>query len=346
MPIYEEKIICPLALRFSQDHIRPEFQGRATDIEAAIKAIKTKPGTGDYDIVLVPPFPAIEIIRGHLKGGSDDSDHWLSLDNRRLYCLQRAAAAHWPLRVAVEVEALRSPTEGMRKKVNSSVDGLSVGIGHSWHSLIGRWDWHEAVGDVAGKAPAALVALDDARVCVQDLCDAPAAPSMLDLFFQNEKTGAPSDSSTVEPRSPRSSEGSNDSSLVNVVDVAASGWKQSTGYDTLDISGAWEDDKGNTYNVTAVPEEWSWTLVRKNSAGSRRKFTLWYDEATDSVSWGDDWTCWAAGADMRKSNTYLSWWGRDAAARKPRFWWSRVQSQKSAPQQTQSSKSSKKVTRS
>jgi len=345
MPIYEEKLICPLAVRFSQDHIRPEFQGQATDMEAAIKAIKTKPGSGDYDIVLVPPFPTIEIIRGHLKSG--DSDHWLSLDNRRLYCLQRAAATHWPLRTAVAVEALRAPTEGMRKKVNSSVDGLSVGIGHSWHSLVGRWDWREAVQNVAQKFPAALVALDDARACIQELSDVPPAPSMLELFFLNEKTGAPSDSSTVEPRSPRGSDGSNDSSLINVLDVFASGSKRATGYDTLDIGGAWEDDKGNTFNVTAVPEEWTWTCVRKNSAGSRRKFILWYDEASDSVSWGDDWTCWADAADMRKITTCLSWFaGRDAAKRKPRFQWSRLQSHGAVPKQSQSSKSNKKVTRS
>jgi len=344
MPIYEEKLICPLAVRFSQDHIRPEFQGQATDMEAAIKAIKTKPGSGDYDIVLVPPFPSIEIIRGHLKSG--DSDHWLSLDNRRLYCLQRAAASHWPLRTAVAVEALRAPTEGMRKKVNSSVDGLSVGIGHAWHSLVGRWDWTEAVQNNFEHVPAALVALDDAKACIQELSDAPPAPSMLELFFLNEKTGPPSDSSTAEPRSPRGSDGSNDSSLINVLHVPASGSNQARGYDTLDIGGAWEDDKGNTYNVTAVPAEWSWTLVRKNASGSRRKFTLWYDEASDSVSWGDDWTCWADAADMRKDTTWLSWWGRDAAKCKPRFQWWRVQSQKAAPKQSQSSKSSKKVTRS
>jgi len=353
MPIYEDKIICPLALRFSQDHIRPEFQGQATDIEAAIKAIKTKPGSGDYDIVLVPPFPAIEIIRGHLKSGGScgDSDHWLSLDNRRLYCLQRAALAHWPLRTAVAVEALRAPTEGMRKKVNSSVDGLSVGIGHSPKQLIDRWDWHESVQGLAEKtlqgatavAAHASVSLDDAKVCIQDLCDAPAPPSMLDLFFQNEKAGATSDSSTAEPLSPRSS---NDSGLINATDASGRGSMQASGYYMPEISGAWKDDKGNTYNVTADSETWSWTCVRKSAEGSRRKFTLWYDEATDSVSFGDDWSCWADARDMRKNNNFLSWFsGRDAAKRKPRFQWSWVQSQKSAPKQNQSSKPSKKATR-
>jgi len=340
MPIFEEKLVSPFAVRFSQDHIRPEFQ-QGCDIEAAIKQIKTKPGSGDYDIVLVAPFPAIEIIRGHLKGG--DEDHWLSLDNRRLYCLQRAAVANLPLRAAVEVEALRAPTQGMRKKVNSSVGGLSVGIGHSWHSLVGRWDWHEAVGGVS-ENPAAhgLAALDDAKASIHDLQDAFAPPSMLDLFFQNEKAGATSDSSTAEPRSPKSSLGS-DSTILDVPNSPLETQQQSSGGWMPDIIGVWEDERANTYSVTIAPDGF-WTCWRKNPAGSRRKVALWYDEATDSVSWGDDWSCWADASDIRKDGTMVSWFaGRDAAKRKPRFQWWSVQSKKGVSKPSQRSKNGNKT---
>jgi len=341
MPIYEEKLICPLAVRFSQDHIRPEFIN-GSDIEAAIKAIKTKPGSDDFDIVLVPPFPAIEVIRGHLKSG--DANHWLSLDNRRLYCLQRAAAAHWPKRAGVVVEALRAPTEGMRKKVNSSVDGLSVGIGHSPKALTGRWDWQQEVKhkvDPEGMDRiVALMTLDDAKAHIQDLSDAEAQEdrfsSMLDRFFQNEKAGDPSDSSTVEPRSPRGSEGSNDSSMMNTSQEQGD-WKP-------DIVGAWEDDKGNSYSIT-IATATSWTCWRKNTAGNGRKFTLWYDEATDSLSWGDDWSCWSDASDIRSDISSVSWYaGKDAAKKKPRFTWNRAHSQPVVSKPSRQPKRGKKAT--
>jgi len=326
MPIFEEKLICPLAVRFSQDHVRPEFLDKR-DIETATKAIKTKPGSGDYDIVLVPPFPSIEVIRGHLKSG--DADHWLSLDNRRLYCLQRAAVTHWPLRVAVVVEALRAPTEGMRKKLNSSVDGLSVGIGHSPATLIGRWDWHQEVNDLSETAcegVAQLVALDDAKAGIQDLADAPAPPSMLDLFFQNEKAG--DDASTIEPRSSRASEDSKSNDSGD--------WMP-------DIVGVWDDGKGNSYTVTIATDD-SWTCWRNNAAAGRRKFTLWYDQATDCLSWGDDWSCWADASDIRYDISSMKWYaGRDASKRNPRFQWMRADVQKAAPKQSSRKCNRKKI---
>jgi hypothetical protein len=347
MPIFEEKLICPLAVRFSQDHIRPEFQ-KGPDMEAAIKAIKTKPGCGEYDIVLTPPFPAIEVIRGHLKSG--DADHWLSLDNRRLYCLQRAAVAHWPLRVAVAVEALRAPTEGMRKKVNSSVDGLSVGIGHSPKALIGRWDWHKEVESLSDDAPEGMagdsahrtIASDDAKMYINDLADAEKPPSMLDLFFQEEKANDHSDASTVEPRSPRGSEGSSESSMLNIFSGTGPRTQEAEGDWMPNIVGAWKDAKDNFYNISVATDE-SWTCWRKASNGSNRKFTLWYDEASDSLSWGDDWSCWADASDVRNDINCISWYaGRDAAKWKPRFQLCRVERLNTPSKQSRRSKCSKK----
>jgi len=347
MPIYEEKLICPFSLRFSQDHIRPEFQN-GPDIDAAIKAIKTKPGSGDYDVVLVSPFPAIEVIRGHLKNaeGTSTGDHWLSLDNRRLYCLQRAAVANWPLRVACEVEALKAPTADMRKKVNSSVDGLSVGIGHSPKQLIGRWDWTNEVPEGADRdVVCKLVAQDDARTRIEDLPDV-TVMSMLELFYLNEKAGTLSDSSTIEPRSPRGSDGSNDSSAL--IKVASPGWapQGSAGDWMPDICGEWQDDKGISYQITVATAD-SWACTRTNPSGGRgKKTTLWYDGATDSVCWGDDWSCWADASDIRRDVDWVGWFsGKDAAKRKPRFQWWRMQSQQESAKQSQHPNKSKRAGR-
>jgi len=333
MPIFEEKLMCPLAIRFSQDHIRPEFQA-GSDIESGVKAIKHKPRrqNADYDVILEAPFPAIEIIRGHLKRGHED--HWLSLDNRRLYCLQRAAVALWPQRVGVVVQALRAPTEGMRRKVNSSSDGLSVGIGHNFKAPTGRWCWQDAIEDMDVTSPAGvqeaerLVDSDDARASIQELTDAEAAPSMLDLFFQNEDNKTMSDASTTEPRSPRGSEGSNSLSPAHgSIDSSGKSWEhQEESYEWMpDITGEWKDKKGSTYKIT-VASDTSWACIRKNDGGGRRKFTLWYDESTDTVSWGDDWSYWADASEIRDKDQAFEWYGQhDAQKRKARFQWCRAE---------------------
>mmetsp|Transcript_96255 Transcript_96255/g.170205 ORF Transcript_96255/g.170205 Transcript_96255/m.170205 type:complete len:275 (-) Transcript_96255:23-847(-) len=202
MPLYEEKLISPFAIHYSQDHIRPVFQ-TGGNIENTIKEIKAKPGTGDYDVVLAAPFPNIEILRRHHRDGGKTFYHWMSLDNRRLYCLQRAAAAFWPQRVAVVVEALYAATDGIRKKENSSTGGLSVGIGHSPKTLMYRWDWREAAQWYASgkEAEAAhkLIALDENKGCIEDLLDAPAPPSMLELSLQSSpESGKVAEELTVE----------------------------------------------------------------------------------------------------------------------------------------------------
>eukprot|EP00444_Apocalathium_aciculiferum_P056836 CAMPEP_0183583834 /NCGR_PEP_ID=MMETSP0371-20130417/152411_1 /TAXON_ID=268820 /ORGANISM="Peridinium aciculiferum, Strain PAER-2" /LENGTH=68 /DNA_ID=CAMNT_0025794717 /DNA_START=47 /DNA_END=250 /DNA_ORIENTATION=- len=62
MPIYEEKLISPLAVRFTQEHIKTLFRdGRI--VEHTVEEIKTSTGDGGYDAILEAPFPDIEIIR-------------------------------------------------------------------------------------------------------------------------------------------------------------------------------------------------------------------------------------------------------------------------------------------
>jgi len=192
MPIFEEKLISPLAIRFTQQRIRETFKD-GHEIEATITQMRAVPGHGDYDIILEVPFPSIEIIRwseyGRSAGGED---HWFSFDNRRLYCLQRVAAEYWPKRVGVIVEVLYADSGTIRKKLDSRTHGLSVSIGHAFaaEDELQQWVWRQAVlarsppGCFALEAEAAVSA-DDSKASVCELTDATAGPSS----FQKSSCG-------------------------------------------------------------------------------------------------------------------------------------------------------------
>lgn len=119
MPFYEEKCICPFAIRFSQARIRPTFRdGHVVEKSMSqVEALSWPCEEGGYDLLLSVPFPPIEIIRWRPKLREDDGSPlvgdggtnvfgeacWFTFDNRRLYCLQAAAVKHWPKRVAAVV---------------------------------------------------------------------------------------------------------------------------------------------------------------------------------------------------------------------------------------------------
>lgn len=88
----------PFALRFTQEHIRTTFRdGRS--VEAAVAEIKESPGSGDYDVILRFPFPAIEIVRWHVPHHHCDSpdpeygSHWIIADCIA-YSAQQLLAGH------------------------------------------------------------------------------------------------------------------------------------------------------------------------------------------------------------------------------------------------------------
>lgn len=198
MPIYEDKLISPLAVRFTQDRIKETFRdGREVDL--AITQITTRPGVGDYDIILHAPFPDIEVVywrskkrvsrRGaNAKGRSwaePEFDGWFSFDNRRLYCLQRVAADLWPRRVAAVVQALYADSGDMRRKYDSTTLGTAVCIGRCRETPIGYWDWREEVdaeGSPAERSAERIISADDAKDSVDDLLSAPAAPNAASLM--------------------------------------------------------------------------------------------------------------------------------------------------------------------
>ncbi|CAE6973381.1 unnamed protein product [Symbiodinium natans] len=118
MPLYEERLINPLSVRFSQDRMWEEFSdGR--QVEDTVWEISAKDGGHGYDLFLSPPFPSVEIVRlrQQRREGSTGvvnergerlygDESWFTFDNRRLYCLQRAALEHWPRTTAVVVKVL------------------------------------------------------------------------------------------------------------------------------------------------------------------------------------------------------------------------------------------------
>lgn len=242
MPIYEEKLISPFAVRFTQEHIRTTFRdGRS--VEAAVGEIYRAPGMADYDVILKFPFPAIEIIRWHAHPREDasaselvdtsgevaDGDHWFTLDNRRLYCLQRAAAACWPRRAAIAVEILYASPGSVRRKCDTTTYGRSVTIAPTVHvSPTSRWNWRVEVQSsqqvglgvccaTAADVAASRIALDailadDAKPTVDALLDLPESagchrerPRFCKGRPSTPSTTDPSDESDSSPKSRRSS---------------------------------------------------------------------------------------------------------------------------------------------
>lgn len=131
---------------------KPQEGGRAQDQE--------------YDVLLVAPFPPIEVLpwrcKLRLPNGRpmldktgehevyDSQDRWFTLDNRRLCCLQKAAVAQWPLRAVVDVVELPGgPLIRQRqlKKFRTFDRGASILIGpKAAEEPPARWSWREALG--------------------------------------------------------------------------------------------------------------------------------------------------------------------------------------------------------
>mmetsp|Transcript_165731 Transcript_165731/g.532133 ORF Transcript_165731/g.532133 Transcript_165731/m.532133 type:complete len:410 (+) Transcript_165731:151-1380(+) len=120
----------------------------------------------EYDVLLVAPFPPIEVLpwrcKLRLPNGRpmldktgehevyDSQERWFTLDNRRLCCLQKTAAAQWPLRAVVDVVELPGgPLIRQRqlKKFRTFDRGASILIGpKAAEEPPARWSWREALG--------------------------------------------------------------------------------------------------------------------------------------------------------------------------------------------------------
>ena len=163
MPVYEEKLMSPLAIRYSQEHVRKTFRNgqNLEDVIELVTVREVEEQCGPYDLILRPPFPNIEVVRWapplqaklHSSSGifmpslpPCDEMHWFTKDNQRLYILQRVAAKHWPKKVACEVDILFAVPSELLKRYDSSTAGLLAALGEPGRcESASIWNWGRAV---------------------------------------------------------------------------------------------------------------------------------------------------------------------------------------------------------
>lgn len=174
-PTLDSQLISPFAVRFSQARISPEFvDGRSIDETIQNITVKVISHGSRKVYGLQTPFPPIQIMKFRAKrrdvagrplldvSGNDRyfPEKWYSLDNRRLYCMQKVAASLWPLpvvgRVYIRDQLPPSKFDGNQaaaralKKFKSCSDGRSVTVGVKSAAEQKRWVWLEAARANAG----------------------------------------------------------------------------------------------------------------------------------------------------------------------------------------------------
>mmetsp|Transcript_129476 Transcript_129476/g.360670 ORF Transcript_129476/g.360670 Transcript_129476/m.360670 type:complete len:343 (-) Transcript_129476:196-1224(-) len=188
--------VSPLEVAFSQNVIYPRFaDGRSVDdtvgqirVAGARPCRRLEEGVQEERLALEPPFPMMEAVRwcpklrdGHGKPLADEQGNHrrgpeglFSVDNRRLYALQRAAVAQYPRQCCVAVAVITERNEVLKhlKKFRTRTNGLSITVSE-WNG-VGRdnarafsamrvWDWRSAVARAAeGGAEASMLAAEAA----------------------------------------------------------------------------------------------------------------------------------------------------------------------------------------
>jgi len=153
MPEPEERLISPLAIRFTQDRIHGDFaDGRALDdtlgeMSIVPSCVRGADGTTQQSRIIVAPFPHIVVYRLKIKPNEDDaiwkslggrnSVRYVTFDNRRLCCLQRIAAAQLPLACVAAVK-VHGATGLQAKFAAARGTGFKVHVGSQQ-----IWDWVE-----------------------------------------------------------------------------------------------------------------------------------------------------------------------------------------------------------
>lgn len=176
-PVAPNMRISPFDVRFSQMRVRESFrdgrllhetiqqiEARRCDVDAD-KASSACADSPNPCWLLEAPFPAIHILQTRCKLRDeqtgrprldaetgrqlyDPEDHWFTLDNRRLYCLQRVASALLPAQVYIDVVELPpgALSSGRHLRKFRTLDrGRSIHIGARDETLT-RWSWREAAG--------------------------------------------------------------------------------------------------------------------------------------------------------------------------------------------------------
>lgn len=135
---WEEILVCPLTIRFTQEKIHPFFYRRGPIVNVVPRIRVLRPQAADDAVELVPPFGAIQCLR---KGAA----LW-SLDNRRLYALQLAAMEQWPRRCRVRVlcrdRLQRYKFKTQYRKFSTTSEGRSIEVCTRYQQL-DTWSWFD-----------------------------------------------------------------------------------------------------------------------------------------------------------------------------------------------------------
>mmetsp|Transcript_65954 Transcript_65954/g.121694 ORF Transcript_65954/g.121694 Transcript_65954/m.121694 type:complete len:358 (+) Transcript_65954:127-1200(+) len=151
-----------------RDNVGLRPLGEATEDLSSLDARAGQPDQPDQAekdwMLLWHPFPRIEVTKWRCKLREPDGspkldphtglelysheERWFSFDNRRLYCLQKAAAAVWPRQVRCEVVEIPTNLARMRelRKFDTRTFGLSVIVGRRDDPSPEVWSWRKAVG--------------------------------------------------------------------------------------------------------------------------------------------------------------------------------------------------------
>mmetsp|Transcript_84191 Transcript_84191/g.234795 ORF Transcript_84191/g.234795 Transcript_84191/m.234795 type:complete len:389 (+) Transcript_84191:84-1250(+) len=146
---WEEAVVCPLTVRFTQEKIHPFFyrRGPIVNVVPLIRVVMP-PSSDDAEnddeaCELIPPFDAIRCLR---KG-----DELWSLDNRRLYALQLAAMEVWPSRCHVRVlYTNRLPRRQLKthwRKMQTTKEGRSICVCARYQQF-DTWSWFSHAVDL------------------------------------------------------------------------------------------------------------------------------------------------------------------------------------------------------
>eukprot|EP00929_Paragymnodinium_shiwhaense_P107185 TRINITY_DN7324_c0_g1_i2.p1 TRINITY_DN7324_c0_g1~~TRINITY_DN7324_c0_g1_i2.p1 ORF type:complete len:666 (+),score=142.33 TRINITY_DN7324_c0_g1_i2:98-2095(+) len=146
--VWEERWVSPLAVRFSQGKIHPFFheRGPISEVLLQIRKREEADGPGGSSVVRIePPFPPIRLL--HLK----QQGVLVTLDNRRLYALQRFALENWPAVCFCRALCVDELTPTRLKSENRKFTNHICGLRLELESRSNAFDTFSWVTDAAEK---------------------------------------------------------------------------------------------------------------------------------------------------------------------------------------------------
>mmetsp|Transcript_38365 Transcript_38365/g.90166 ORF Transcript_38365/g.90166 Transcript_38365/m.90166 type:complete len:743 (+) Transcript_38365:91-2319(+) len=171
--VWDVRWVSPLAVRFSQGKVHPFFHARGPITEVLLqiqvsadaddegRKTEDKPKGGQYKRIN-PPFPPIRLL--HLK----QQGVLVTLDNRRLYALQRIALQEWPSVCLIKAfcvdELTPARLKAENRKFTNRLGGLQVEV-ESRSSAFDTFSWVTEAAQVEAKRfcrPISFKAVDKA----------------------------------------------------------------------------------------------------------------------------------------------------------------------------------------